>query len=179
VNGYAGGDSDYSSLQMKVEKRMTRHFTTLAAFTWGKLITDDAAPPLGFVGYHGVGSPQDWKNLNLEHSLSAQDVKYQFNWQLSYDLPVGQGRAVNLSGFANQALGGWTVNTIVYLSTGVPIASPNGTEDPYFSQRVNLNCDPGKGAPHSVNEWFNYTCFSQPGNLFAPGQHPHRRRPRP
>jgi hypothetical protein len=172
VNGYAGGDSDYSSLQMKVEKRMTRHFTTLAAFTWGKLITDDAAPPLGFVGYHGVGSPQDWKNLNLEHSLSAQDVKYQFNWQLSYDLPVGQGRAVNLSGFANQALGGWTVNTIVYLSTGVPIASPNGTEDPYFSQRVNLNCDPGKGAPHSVNEWFNYTCFSQPGNLFAPGTAP-------
>jgi hypothetical protein len=172
VNGYAGGDSDYSSLQIKIEKRMTKHFTTLAALTWGKLISDDAAPPLGFVGYHGVGSPQDWKNLNLEHSVSAQDVKYQFNWQLSYDLPVGQGRAVNLSGFANQALGGWTINTIVYLSTGVPIASPNGTEDPYFSQRVNLTCDPGKGAPHSVNEWFNYTCFSQPANLFAPGTAP-------
>jgi hypothetical protein len=172
VNGYGGGDSDYSSLQMKVEKRMTKHFTTLAAFTWGKLITDDAAPPLGFVGYHGVGSPQDWKDLNLEHSVSAQDVKYQFNWQVSYDLPVGQGRAVNLNGVANQALGGWTVNTIVYASTGVPIASPNGTENPYFSQRVNLICDPGKGAPHSANDWFNYTCFSQPTNLFAPGTAP-------
>jgi hypothetical protein len=172
VNGYPGGDSDYSSLQMKVEKRMTKHFTTLAAFTWGKLITDDAAPPLGFVGYHGVGAPQDWKNLNLEHSLSAQDVKDQFNWQLSYDLPVGKGRAVNLNGAANEALGGWTVNTVVYLSTGVPIASPNGTENPYFAQRVNLNCDPGKGAPHNANDWFNYTCFSQPADLFAPGTAP-------
>jgi hypothetical protein len=172
VNGYGGGDSDYSSMQMKVEKRMSHHLSTLAAFTWGKLISDDAAPPLGFVGYHGVGSPQDWKDLKLEHSVSSQDVKYQFNWQLSYDLPVGQGRAVNLHGFANQALGGWTVNTIVYLSTGVPIASPNGTEDPYFSQRVDLSCDPGKGAQRSANQWFNYTCFSQPADLFAPGTAP-------
>jgi hypothetical protein len=168
VNGYPGGDSDYSSLQAKVEKRMTQHFTSLASFTWGKLITDDSAPPLGFVGYHS-GAAQDWRNLNLEHSLSPQDVKFQFSWQVSYDLPVGKGRAVNLSGVANAALGGWTVNTIAYLSTGVPIAAPVGTGDPYFLQRVNQDCEPGKGAPHSANEWFNWTCFSTPTNQLAPG----------
>ncbi len=92
---------------------MTSHFTTLASFTWGKLMTDDSGPPLGFIGYH-AGAPQDWKNLNFEHSLSPQDVKLQFNWQLSYDLPVGRGRALNLSGPADAAFGGWTVNTIVY-----------------------------------------------------------------
>ena len=171
VSGYAGGDSEYSSLQAKVEKKMTSHFTTLAAFTWGKLITDDSTPPLGFVGYHS-GSPQDWKNLSLEHSLSSQDVKFQFNWQLSYDLPVGQGRALNLGGVANEVFGGWTVNTVVYLSTGVPIASPTGTGNPYFNQRVNLTCDPGKGAKHSVNQWFNYTCFSEPSDQFSPGTAP-------
>ena len=67
VHGYPGGDSEYSSLQTKVQKRLTHHFTTLASFTWAKLMTDDGNPPLGFVGSH-TGAPQDWKNLRLEHS---------------------------------------------------------------------------------------------------------------
>ncbi len=89
VNGYPGGDSEYSSLQTKVQKRLTNHFTTLASFTWGKIMTDDGNPPLGFVGSH-AGAPQDGKNMSLEHSISPQDVKYQFTWQASYDLPAGQ-----------------------------------------------------------------------------------------
>jgi len=171
VNGYAGGDSEYSSLQTKIEKRMSHHFTTLAAFTWGKLMTDDSQPPLGFVGYHS-GAPQDWRNLELEHSISAQDVKLQFNWQASYDLPIGKGRALDLNGAANSLLGGWTVNTIVYLSDGVPIASPTGTGSPYFNQRVNLTCDPGTRATHTAAQWFDFSCFSQPANQFVAGTAP-------
>ena len=64
VHGYPGGDSEYSSLQTKVQKRLTNHFTTLASFTWAKLMTDDGNPPLGFVGFH-FGSVQDWRNMSL------------------------------------------------------------------------------------------------------------------
>ena len=60
VHGYPGGDSIYHSLQTKVQKRLTHHFTTLASFTWAKLITDDSQPPLSFVGSH-AGAPQDWR----------------------------------------------------------------------------------------------------------------------
>ena len=172
VAGYPAGDSEYSSLQAKVEKRLTHHLSTLASFTWGKLMTDDGAPPLAFVGYHGVGAPQDWRNLSLEHAVSAQDVKLQFNWQLSYDLPFGKGRLVNLNGAANTILGGWTVNTIVYLSDGVPVNSPTGTGDFYFNQRVDQTCDPGVHPAHTAAQWFNYTCFSQPANPLAPGTAP-------
>lgn len=172
INGYTGGDSDYSSLQAKVEKRLSNHLTSLSTFTWGKLMSDDQAPPLGFVGYHGVGAPQDWRNLNLEHAVSSQDVRIQFNSQVSYDLPMGRGRAVNLNGPMNAVLGGWTVNGIVYLSTGVPVNSPTGTGDPYFNQRVNMTCDPGLHAPHTAAVWFNYSCFSQPTSDFLPGTAP-------
>jgi hypothetical protein len=172
MNGYPAGDSDYSSLQMKMEKRMSHHFTTLGTFTWGKLMTDDSGPPLGFVGYHGVGAPQDWKNLNLEHAVSSQDVKYQFNWQTSYDLPIGRGRALDLNGVGNAVLGGWTVNTIVYLSTGVPVNSPTGTGSPYFNQRVDIHCDPGTGAPHTAAQWFGFGCFSQPASPLTAGTAP-------
>ena len=86
VHGYPGGDSEYSSLQTKVQKRLTSHFTALASFTWAKLMTDDGNPPLGFVGSH-LGAPQDASDLQLEHSVSPQDVKYQFTGEASYDCP--------------------------------------------------------------------------------------------
>lgn len=168
---YPAGDSDYDSLQMKLEKRLTKHFATLAAFTWGKLMTDDFSPPLSFIGYHG-GVVQDWRNLKIEHSLSPQDVSHQFTWQTSYELPFGPGRWVNLNGWKNEAFGEWTLNTIVYLSSGVPVAAPNGTGDIYFSQRVDQVCDPGHGAPHTVAQWFNYTCFAQPKSPYVAGTAP-------
>jgi hypothetical protein len=172
VNGYPAGDSEYSSLQTKVQKRLTSHFTALATFTWGKIMTDDGNPPLGFVGTH-LGAAQDWRNLRLEHSVSPQDVKYQFTGQVSYDLPVGNGRAVNLNGFSNAAFGGWTVNAIAYLSTGVPIASPtSGVSPSYFNQRADMTCNPASGAPHTVNAWFNDNCFAIPASPFAPGTAP-------
>jgi len=172
VNGYPGGDSEYSSLQTKVQKRLTSHFTTLATFTWGKIMTDDGNPPLGFVGTH-LGAAQDWRNLRLEHSVSPQDVKYQFTGQVSYDLPVGKDRAVNLNGFSNAAVGGWTVSAIAYLSTGVPIASPtSGVSPSYFNQRADMTCNPSAGAPHTVAAWFNDNCFAIPASPFAPGTAP-------
>jgi Carboxypeptidase regulatory-like domain len=179
VSGYPGGDSEYNSLQTKVQKRLTSHFTTLSSFTWGKLMTDDGNPPLGFVGTHN-GSAQDWRDLQYEHSISPQDIKYSFTGQVSYDLPVGKGEAVNLSGVPNAILGGWTINGILYLSTGVPINAPgSGTSPSYFNQRADMVCNPASGAPHTPTAWFNDTCFAQPGtenggapNPFIPGTAP-------
>jgi len=172
VHGYPGGDSDYSSLQTKVQKRLTSHFTALASFTWGKLITDDGNPPLGFVGSH-LGAAQDWRNLQYEHSVSPQDIKYQFTAQASYDLPIGKGRGMNLNGVGDTILGGWTINGIAYASTGVPIASPLvGQSISYFNQRPDLICDPGAGAPHTITNWFNPYCFAQPASPFVAGTAP-------
>ena len=173
VNGYPGGDSEYSSLQTKVQKRLTGHFSTLATFTWGKLMTDDGHPPLGFVGTHST-VVQDWRDLRFEHAISPQDVKYSFTGQASYDLPVGKGQAVNLNGVSNAVLGGWTVNGILYLGTGVPIASPviGAPANSYFNQRADLVCDPAKGFHRSASQWVNNNCFAFPASPFIPGTAP-------
>jgi hypothetical protein len=172
ISGYGGGDSEYSSLQTKVQKRLTGHFTTLATFTWGKLMTDDGNPPLGFVGSHN-GAVQDWRNLRYDHSIAPQDVKYQFTGQASYDLPIGKGEALNLNGAADKIVGGWTVNAILYLSTGVPINSPtSGVTPAYFNQRADMTCNPASGAPHTVDDWFNIDCFAFPATAFVPGTAP-------
>ena len=171
VNGYPGGDSEYSSLQTKVQKRLTNHFTTLASLTWAKLMTDDGNPPLGFVGFHN-GSLQDWKNMAYEHSVSPQDVKYQFTWQASYDLPMGKGRALDLNGVSNAILGNWTMDGIFYLSSGVPISSPYVGDNQYLNQRADMTCDPSKGAPRTAAVWFLPNCFAVPANPYIPGNAP-------
>ncbi|MFZ0662399.1 MAG: TonB-dependent receptor [Acidobacteriaceae bacterium] len=172
LNGFPGGDSDYSSLQAKLQKRLTQHFTTLVGYTWAKLITDDGNPPLGFVGSHN-GAPQDTQDLQYEHSVSPQDVKYQITGMVSYDLPVGAGRAVQFNRVGNAILGGWTGNGILYLSSGIPIASPtSGIPVGYFNQRADLTCDPSKGAPRTATTWFNPSCFAVPSSPFMPGTAP-------
>ncbi|HEY3988504.1 MAG TPA: TonB-dependent receptor [Acidobacteriaceae bacterium] len=172
VHAYPGGDSNYSSLQTKLQKRLTHHFTALASFTWAKLISDDGNPPLGFVGSH-AGAPQDAKNLSLERSISPQDVKYQFTGQASYDLPIGRGQALDLNGVGNAILGGWTANLIAYWSTGIPIASPTvGAGTSYFNQRPDLTCNPASGAPHTAATWFNFSCFAIPASPFVAGNAP-------
>lgn len=165
------GDSIYHSLQAKLEKRLTQHFTTLASFTWGKLITNDNAGSLSFNG-NNFATAQDITNLNLERNVSTQDIPFYFSWLLSYDLPIGEGRAINLRGWANQALGGWTVTTVAALSDGQPIATPNGTGDIWFNQRPDIVGNCGSGAPRTVSEWFNYTCMAQPASQYLPGTAP-------
>jgi hypothetical protein len=172
THGYPGGDSEYSSLQAKLQKRLTSHFSMLAGFTWAKLITDDGNPPLGFVGSH-LGAPQDWKNLQYEHAVSPQDIRRQFTAQASYDLPFGPGRAVDLRGVSNAFLGEWTVNGILYWSSGIPIASPVvGANQSFFNQRPNLTCNPGLNPPHTAAAWFNPDCFAFPATPFVPGTAP-------
>jgi Carboxypeptidase regulatory-like domain/TonB dependent receptor len=170
IYAYPAGHSNYNSLQMKLQKRLTQHFTTLAAFTWSKNLTNDFTPPLGFIGQHGLETPQDWQNMNLEYTISPQDLSHTFSWQISYDLPMGPGRGLDLHGWGNKIVGGWTLNSILFLNGGIPVNAPQGTGDPYFNQRVDLACNPA--TPHTVAQWFSYTCFSQPPSPFFPGTAP-------
>jgi len=81
---------------------------------------------------------------------------------------------------SNAFLGGWTINGILYLSSGVPINAPSsGISPSYFNQRADMVCNPAKGAPHTTTQWFNTNCFVQPGtenggaaNRFVPGTAP-------
>ncbi|MEJ7607672.1 MAG: hypothetical protein WKF37_15715 [Bryobacteraceae bacterium] len=63
------GNSQYHSLQMKVEKRFSKGYTLLAAFTAGKSINDASQDMYG-----PVSGIQDPTNLRMERSLDPQDV---------------------------------------------------------------------------------------------------------
>ncbi|MCI0718789.1 MAG: carboxypeptidase regulatory-like domain-containing protein [Acidobacteria bacterium] len=166
-------DSIYHSVQAKVEKRLSTHFSTLASFTFGKVIGVGIGP-YSYLGSHGAFA-QNWRNLRLDRAVDPQDVSRWFSWAMFYDLPIGEGRAVNTtSRFAKLAFGGWTVNSVLYLASGIPII-PSGNfpnRSVFFNQRPNLKCDPSQGAPKTADRWFLPDCFAAPASPFVAGNAP-------
>ncbi|HZT72630.1 MAG TPA: TonB-dependent receptor [Terriglobales bacterium] len=162
--------SIYNSLQLTVQKRMTKHFSMLASYTGGKLLgTGDG--PFTFIG-RVSGGHQDWRNVALDKSLSAQDVNRWMAIQTSYDLPIGPGRMINVNGWANELAGGWTLNTVLSLSTGTPVSVSGATNDPWFNQRPDLTCDPGTDMPKTSEQWFLPGCYAMPADPYLPGTGP-------
>lgn len=165
-------DSIYHSMQATLEKRLSTHFSTLASFTFGKMLSSGTAD----YSYLGQNSGhQNWRSSGLDRSVDPQDVSRLFSWSMFYDLPVGRGRAVSTSGAVTTALfGGWTVNSVLYLGSGVPLIV-SGTwpnRSTYFSQRPDLVCDPGQGALRSPARWMEPNCYAAPANKFVPGTGP-------
>lgn len=166
------GDSVYHGMDLKVEKRLTGHFMTMASFTAGKIIGVGVGP---YSYVMQAGGYQDFRNTNLDRSVDPQDVSRSFTWATFYDLPVGHGRALDIGRrWLDLAIGGWTVNSVVSLSTGIPIvvggSFPNQSQ--FFSQRPDLVCDPSAGALHTAQQWFKPDCYAAPASPYVPGNAP-------
>src|SRR5207249_11107743 len=77
------GRSNYTSLQAKLEKRFSKGFTLLAAYTYGKALTDsvDHLSTSGAGNGVDVGAfkePQDGKHRRLDDGPSEIDVTHRF-----------------------------------------------------------------------------------------------------
>ena len=104
------GWSNYNSLQLRVEKRMTNGVHLLMSYTFAKSIES--------VGYL---NPQDSFNqtANVLTSVDApQRAVFSGGWELPF---FKQGR-----GISRQLLGGWQLSGIMTIQSGVPIGTPGG-----------------------------------------------------
>jgi hypothetical protein len=163
------GSSNYHAFQARLEKRFSRGLTLLAAFTGGKLI-EDTSQTVGFLG--PAPTHQDVYNRRASRSVASQDISRRLVLSYVYDLPFGRGRALasRLPKAVDLIVGGWQINGIVTLSTGVPLAIVNAQNNSQsFSavQRPNVNgndpnLDSGRSLDQRLARWFDTTVFSQP-----------------
>lgn len=123
VQGFAGiiteqplGNSNYNALQVKAERRFSRGFSFLAAYTFGKAIDNG--------GEQLVGDDQryrDARNLRLERARSLFDIRHRFVASYLIDLPVGRGRRIDFnSRILNAIIGDFQLNGITTIRTGTP-----------------------------------------------------------
>ena len=126
----------YDSFQLSVEKRYSRGLTILGAYTWSKTIE-----ALSFL------NPQDpapFKNIG------AQDRPHRLVISAVYELPFGRGHALlgNANRLVELAVGGWQLNLVETIQSGVPLSLNSG---------YRLVGDPRIGVTKSRLNYFN-TC---------------------
>lgn len=127
------GKQWYNSLQLRVEKRYSSGVHFLASYTFSKTIEA--------IGYL---NPQDGIG-NLARVLHDQDTPHRLVLSGSWELPIFRKGS---HAVLRQAFGGWQINTITTIQSGLPIATPAST----YSTGVNPKLDNPTRA-----RWFN-TC---------------------
>jgi hypothetical protein len=127
------GRAWYNSLQARVEKRLSHGFHYLLSYTFSKNIEA--------VGYL---NPQDPIG-HLAAVVTTDDAPHRLIISGGYDLPLFK----NSSGWLRNIAGGWKVNGIATMQSGLPIGTPGG---------VFLIGDPSlPDGQQSRSRWFN-TC---------------------
>ena len=154
------GSSIYHALQVKVERRLSRGSSFLAAYTWSKSI-DTAS---------GIGSgnddrPQDSFNLAAQRAVSNFDVPHRFVFSSTFALPFGKGQKYlkDASGILGFLVSDWQINSISTLQSGQPFTVTVGSFDAatgIANRRPNLISNPNENVPESFA--FNPAAFVVP-----------------
>ena len=165
------GNSSYHSLQLNMRRRFSQGLQLQANYTWGHG-TDDGSQQWGTESGTNPQNVQDLRDRKLDRGATVFDVRHNFSFNASYELPFGN----NTTGATRLLAAGWQINTILNLASGNPVTavtSFNRANNIEIRQpdRPNLRAgadnNPQIGDP---NNWFDPTVFELPpegvfGNL--------------
>ena len=109
--------SNYTGLQLRLEKRFSHGLQFEAAYTYSHALDDASSASLGS---QNQGDFRLQTAPYLEYGNADFDVRHRFVFNFVYNLPFGKDQrfASNLSGIANQIVGNWQVTGIISAQTG-------------------------------------------------------------
>lgn len=107
------GESQYDSLQTRLEKRFSSGYTVLATYTFSKSLEEV--------------TKLNATDESYERRLSATDTPHRFVLSGIYELPFGRGRrfASGASGWAEALIGGFQLQGIYQYQSGFPLTLGN------------------------------------------------------
>jgi hypothetical protein len=173
----------YNALQAVFQKRYSHGLDYQVAYTYSKCMTDNS----GYFGTWGStqGAPampyyQNLYNPGGDYAPCYFDAKHILSSYAVYELPFGRGKkwGGNASGVVNQIAGGWSVNPIISIHTGFPLAlydsgsAPNNVNS--RGQRPNCGAGAGKvfgrqagfdskSGKYVGYQWFDNTPYTATG----------------
>lgn len=120
VRGFFIGNSNYHSMQLKVQKRFQAGAGVLLSYTASKLITDTESQTSWLEPTAVVQNPYD---MRMERSLSSSDVPQRLVISGNFDLPFGRGKRFlgGAHGLGGKLISGWVINGIYTAQKGVPL----------------------------------------------------------
>ena len=161
----SGSSSIYQSFQLKIQKRFNSGLSFMLSYTTQKLIDDNSA--IAVIGANAAD--QDIYNRRGDRSVSANDISQIFVLSYVYELPFGKGKRFgsHWNRPVDAVLGGWQLNGIVTLQTGLPLALTTQNTSGSGSAVLRPNNNGQSGALSGsvegrLNKYFNTSAFSQP-----------------
>jgi hypothetical protein len=158
------GSSSYNGLQVKGERRVSRGFSLLGAYTWSHSLSNGDISSVG--GGAFLAAIQDYFNLRSERSDSVFDIRHRFSTAAIYDVPLFREAR---NAWTRVLLGGWQVGTIITAQTGFAAALSGGRDTTGTGVVSRLNIVPGQNPmlprdQRTRARWFNTSAFTQPVN---------------
>ncbi len=153
---YLGNSTNYEALQLQLNRRFNKGFSSTTAFTWGK--------GLGYQSSNDAGLTF-WLEKRRNYAPNDFDRRFNFEQSFTYELPIGPGKALLSHGAVGRAIGGFRISGIVSIVSGTPftITATNNLNTPGEAQTANLTgfyrVLHGIGG---TNHWFDQTQFGQP-----------------
>jgi hypothetical protein len=171
--GESNRNSNYQSMQVRVQKRFAAGGTISGAYTWSKLIADRESDTFWLEGGQSTSSfsvAANNYNLSGERAISSFDVAHRLVISDIIDLPFGkQKRFLNaLPRAADKIVSGWGINGISTFQSGFPLGlttATNLTNSFGGVSRPNSNGQSAtlEGSAQSrLGQWFNVADFSAP-----------------
>jgi hypothetical protein len=115
------GVSRYNSLQIDLRQRLSRGLTFRTNYSFSKA-QDNTSSPIGPFLTNCPGGAMDSLNPGRDYSVACYNVANKFAFSGSYALPFGRGQTFlrGVGGVADRLVGGWKLNGIVTVQSGLP-----------------------------------------------------------
>jgi len=160
-NTQATANSTYHSLQLSWNRRLSGGFSILGSYVWAKSL--DLASNDGNSGT-GNQATNPFRQ-NLDKGPSDFDVRHRVVNSVLWDLPFGRGA----KGFKKYLLGGWQLNGISTLQTGLPFSVNAGVDRSLAGigrDRADVLRQPdiygGKARGEMIQRYFDTSAFALP-----------------
>ncbi len=156
------GHSSYHGLDVQLDKRFAQGFSFTASYGWGKAIAnvgEQWGPDIGM---------QDIWNFDANRGTAGFNISHRFAGSYLYELPFGKGRRWgNWGGIANAIAGGWQMNGITSMRTGLPFNPTLANPAAALGTAAVQQWRPDRIATGTVENpnperWFDTTAFRRP-----------------
>jgi Carboxypeptidase regulatory-like domain len=171
---WSGGTGNYNAFIVDLRHNLSHGLQFRINYTWSKNLDDGSAwntsvssNTPAFVSVPALP--------HLDYGPAATDVRHLFAANATYDLPIGTGQALfaDANKFTEHVISGWSLASIVSLSTGFPFSpqlgyNPTGSGDSRNPVRPNVNPNftgklyPGGSTAQKAAQFFNPNAFSAP-----------------
>ncbi len=169
------GQTNYNAGTFGVSRKFGSGFTVNASYTFAKAMSNSDTYNNGCNQMGNPGHSADPLDPMVDWSESMFSVRHRITMNGLFELPVGRGKSLagNVSGWKQVLLGGWALNPLMDIHSGIPfdVLAGNGVAisnvNDFVSQPDRPNMLTGNNVLGGINEYFNRKAFAlgDPGYL--------------